>query len=92
MEQESSSSNHHSSKHTAYDERPAIGKGIYGEDGEALGGDGGMGQQPNYVAPTVAPGDIIPPPRGWPADLPPPEPLASESPALGLQSFGSFVC
>ncbi|MEW5308551.1 MAG: hypothetical protein WDW38_000501 [Sanguina aurantia] len=77
MEQESSSSNHHSSKHTAYDERPAIGKGIYGEDGEALGGDGGMGQQPNYVAPTVAPGDIIPPPRGWPADLPPPEPLAS---------------
>jgi centrosomal protein CEP104 len=72
-----------SNKHTAYDERPAQGRGRYTPSEDATrssiqglgptspngGGSGGAGLTQSQQPPD------IPAPDGWPADLPHPEPL-----------------
>ncbi len=56
-----------------YDERPAQGKGNYAADDPS-----GLAEEPSEGAgPGVAADCDIPPPAGWPADLPPPEHLSS---------------
>ena len=62
------------SKATAYDERPAIGKGRYTPS--TVDPRGGLGMGPPPPAPKPGVGDDIQAPYGWPADLPCPEPLA----------------
>jgi hypothetical protein len=56
-----------------YDERPAQGKGNYTADD-----DGALGEEPSDFGGAGAAAECdIPPPAGWPADLPPPEHLSS---------------
>jgi hypothetical protein len=62
---------------SAYDDRPAQGRGAYEEEGGALVEEASEGPAAGGGAAEVE--CDIPPPAGWPADLPPPEELGSAS-------------
>lgn len=72
--------------HQAYDERPAMGKGRYAAD-EQLSSPGGAPQRPQEPV-----SDGLPAPRGWPGDLPTPEPLSGAQQGRGADGNEEDVC
>lgn len=61
-----------SNRHTAYDERPAMGRGRYTPSEDQMAAAAARRPQ----AMSVGADDGLPAPPGWPADLPVPEPLS----------------